>query len=497
MAYIINKYNGSQLVTVEDGTVDNTTELKLIGKNFAGYGEQQNENFLFLLENFQGTAAPTKAITGQLWYDATAERLKVYDGTNFKTTAGAEVSDLQPVGFAEGDLWWNSTTNQLYGKNSNNEWNLIGPQATAAQVTEMKTIKLKDSANVDRNVIAAYADDFIVGIISEAEFTVNATQPELSAEWSSSDWTTIKAGYTLRAVDVSGKSNTDSRGNVNYYWGTSSASLKLTDGTNTYSPSDFVQTGSLNFSSIANFSDAGFTLGDGTDLTVKIGADNETPRMQMHRDEIRISNNADSDRWIITDTAIFPGITTSTIGTSSNPLVNMYATTFTGTATQANTLEVSGNYRSASTSANNNTIAARDASGNLTANIFTGTATQARYADLAEKYTTAEELIPGTVVCVSSHEEYEVEATSMGCIAIGVVSTDPAIMMNSEAEGQYIGLKGRVPVRITGPVKKGQAVYVHDNGCANTAINGGSLVGVALETNSDEAEKLVECVLKV
>jgi hypothetical protein len=85
----------------------------------------------------------------------------------------------------------------------------------------------------------------------------------------------------------------------------------------------------------------------------------------------------------------------------------------------------------------------------------------------------------------------------MGCIAIGVVSTDPAIMMNSEAEGQYIGLKGRVPVRITGPVKKGQAVYVHDNGCANTAINGGSLVGVALETNSDEAEKLVECVLKV
>ena len=497
MAYLINKYNGSQLVTVEDGTVDNTTELKLIGKNFAGYGEQQNENFLFLLENFQGTAAPTKAITGQLWYDATAERLKVYDGTNFKTTAGAEVSDSQPVGFAEGDLWWNSTTNQLYGKNSNNEWNLIGPQATAAQVTEMKTIKLKDSANVDRNVIAAYADDFIVGIISEAEFTVNATQPELSDEWSSSDWTTIKAGYTLRAVDVSGKSNTDSRGNVNYYWGTSSASLKLTDGTNTYSPSDFVSADSLNFSSIANFSDAGFTLGDGTDLTVKIGADNETPRMQMHRDEIRISNNADSDRWIITDTAIFPGITTSTIGTSSNPLVNMYATTFTGTATQANTLEVSGNYRSASTSANNNTIAARDASGNLTANIFTGTATQARYADLAEKYTTAEELIPGTVVCVSSHEEYEVEATSMGCIAIGVVSTDPAIMMNSEAEGQYIGLKGRVPVRITGPVKKGQAVYVHDNGCANTAINGGSLVGVALETNSDEAEKLVECVLKV
>ena len=70
-------------------------------------------------------------------------------------------------------------------------------------------------------------------------------------------------------------------------------------------------------------------------------------------------------------------------------------------------------------------------------------------------------------------------------------------MMNSEAEGQYIGLKGRLPVRVNGAVKKGQAVYVDNNGCASTAINGGSLVGVALETNSDEAEKLVECILKV
>ena len=82
-------------------------------------------------------------------------------------------------------------------------------------------------------------------------------------------------------------------------------------------------------------------------------------------------------------------------------------------------------------------------------------------------------------------------------MAIGVVSTDPAVMMNSDAEGQYIGLKGRLPVRVVGSVTKGDAVYVNNNGCAGTAINGGSLVGVALESNSDEGEKLVECVLKV
>jgi hypothetical protein len=70
-------------------------------------------------------------------------------------------------------------------------------------------------------------------------------------------------------------------------------------------------------------------------------------------------------------------------------------------------------------------------------------------------------------------------------------------MMNSDAEGQYIGLKGRLPVKVVGPVKKGEAVYVDDEGSASTAINGGSLVGVALETNEDEGQKLVECVLKV
>ena len=128
---------------------------------------------------------------------------------------------------------------------------------------------------------------------------------------------------------------------------------------------------------------------------------------------------------------------------------------------------------------------------------FIGTATSAEFADLAEKYSTVEELTSGTVVCVGSNEDAEVEASSLGSIAIGVVSTDPAFKMNSKAEGQYIALKGRVPVRITGAVNKGQAVYVHDNGCASTAVNGGSIVGIALETNSAEEEKLVECVLKV
>jgi hypothetical protein len=128
---------------------------------------------------------------------------------------------------------------------------------------------------------------------------------------------------------------------------------------------------------------------------------------------------------------------------------------------------------------------------------FIGTATEAEYADLAEKYSTPEQLPNGTVVAVCAHEGHDVDVANRGDIAIGVVSTNPALMMNSGADGQYIGLKGRLPVRVIGPVKKGQAVYVDDSGCASTAINGGSMVGIALETNLLEEEKLVECVLKV
>lgn len=498
MAYIINSFNGSQLVTVEDGTVDTTTELKLIGKNFAGYGEQQNENFVFLLENFQGTVAPTKSVTGQIWYDATSEKIRVYDGTQYKSVAGAEVSATQPAGLAEGDLWWNSTTNQLYGKNSNNEWNLIGPQATAGSTTEMKNIILADTGAVDHNVTAAYVEDYIVAIVSEVDFVPATSQPDIT-NWVASDFATIKAGYNLRGVGSTGISGTDSRGNTNLYYGSAQTAFKLTDGSAVYAPSDFIQTGAtIDFtSSTVNFGDNGFTVGNDTDLTVKIGADLETPRLQLHRNEVIISKADDADVWHITNQAIYPAITGLTVGLPANPLNNIYANTFNGTATEADTLEVAGVYRAASTGSDNNTIAARDGSGDIYANLFRGTATQARYADLAEKYTTGEtDLEPGTAVAVIADDCCEVGPAQSSDICIGVVSTDPAIMMNSEAEGQYIALKGRVPVKVEGPVKKGQAVYAWDNGVCKT-IATTALVGVALESNDDDSVKLVECVLKV
>lgn len=136
-------------------------------------------------------------------------------------------------------------------------------------------------------------------------------------------------------------------------------------------------------------------------------------------------------------------------------------------------------------------------SGTLTSTIFSGTATTAQYADLAEKYTCDSEYLPGTVLTVSSNEDAELTAANRTSEYIaGVVSTDPAFLMNSGAEGQAIALVGRVPVRVIGSVNKGQPVFAFDHGTAS-ADGEGKLVGIALETNSNIDEKSVECMLKV
>lgn len=158
------------------------------------------------------------------------------------------------------------------------------------------------------------------------------------------------------------------------------------------------------------------------------------------------------------------------------------AVTITSNATSSNTAS---------------TIVARDGSGNFSAGTITATSTSAQYADLAEKYTTDQEYPIGTVMKVSTHDNYETDAATIDSIAIGVISHEPAYLMNSDSEGQAIGLKGRVPVRVVGAVNKGNAVYCSNNGTASAEFNGCCLVGISLESNSNESEKLVECVLKV
>lgn len=83
MSYIINNSRGQVIAVVADGTVNTTaTDLTLVGRGLTDYGTYENENYVYLLENFANSSAPLQPVLGQLWYDSATDILSVYDGTN-------------------------------------------------------------------------------------------------------------------------------------------------------------------------------------------------------------------------------------------------------------------------------------------------------------------------------------------------------------------------------------------------------------------------------
>ena len=127
--------------------------------------------------------------------------------------------------------------------------------------------------------------------------------------------------------------------------------------------------------------------------------------------------------------------------------------------------------------------------------IIYGTSTSARYADLAEKYTTDQEYESGTVIVVASAGDAEGTASyTTGQRVLGVVSTNPAFIMNDELDGQAIALRGRVPVKVIGPIRKGQALICNQDGKGIYGDTNNSFA-IALETNEETSVKLVECVI--
>jgi hypothetical protein len=132
--------------------------------------------------------------------------------------------------------------------------------------------------------------------------------------------------------------------------------------------------------------------------------------------------------------------------------------------------------------------------------LINGTATSARYADLAEKYTSDKKYVPGTVVVFGGVNEVTVSDTSHDTKIAGVVSTNPAYLMNSELEGVEVALQGRVPCRVLGPVVKGDRVVTSDvRGVAErldmTKYQPGCIIGKALGSVPDGEIATIEVVV--
>ena len=131
---------------------------------------------------------------------------------------------------------------------------------------------------------------------------------------------------------------------------------------------------------------------------------------------------------------------------------------------------------------------------------FFGISTQAQYADLAERYVADADYEIGTVLVFGGKQEVTVTTQFADHRVAGVVSGQPAYLMNAVAPGIAIALRGRVPVKVIGPVHKGDLLVTSDLEGRAVSVGGDTSHGIkifakSLETNGDLGEKIIEAVI--
>ena len=484
MSYIINTYNGNQLTVIADGTVDNTTELSLVGKNYSGYGTFQNDNFIYLLENFANVSAPTKPISGQLWFDNSSNKLKVYDkNLNWKTISGADTSTGFPSYLTEGDFWFDTIKNQLYVY-STSGYKLIGPPQVESGTSSFQVSTVTDTSGTLHDIITASVKGTTIFTVSnDATFTLLPSISPISG------FIDIHPGLTLaNTTDV------------------------LNPGYTTQGVLPFKFYGTSTNTDTINIIKADASTKPLVNATVSVPTTSDKTSV-VSRDEFGdiYANNlyANVTGTINQANTLLVGSSYESASIAAIPntiaardsVGDIYANTFHGTATVANSLLVSGYYYSGSINTilngiTGSNIAVRDNAGDLEANTFKGTATSAQYADLAEKYLADQIYDYGTVIMIGGDKE--VTASIIGSRAIGVVSENPAFMMNKDLKnGTYIALKGRVPVKIIGKVKKGDSLIPSQiAGIAEVGdLNSRNVFAIALESSNNDNTKLIEAVI--
>jgi hypothetical protein len=209
MAYTILNTDGTTLVLLADNSVDKiTTSLTLVGRNVDSYGEYWNNNLVKLMANFASSSGlpPRNPLKGQLWYDTTSKRLKIYDN-GFKSLNGAIVASSQPADLASGDLWFDTTNNQLNLYSSNSTY-LVGPafpKSVGKNGWDLPVNPIRDVNSNTQKVSVLYNYGSFIGLISTSSFAMSLSD---SQTYFGSTTTNVVSGITVKGdVQYTGKTN--------------------------------------------------------------------------------------------------------------------------------------------------------------------------------------------------------------------------------------------------------------------------------------------------
>ena len=319
MAYTVNKTNSSaspNQYIVQDGVVNTQTDLSFIGKGYAGYGELIAENFLHLLENFAGTSEPTKPIQGQLYYDSTNNRLKVYTGNLFVPAGGnVPYQPTQPSGIQQGDLWIDSDIGQLFFYDGSQSV-LVGPPASTGSLNGFVFEAVTDSTTASQPITKWYSDGTLIAIVSDTEFTSQTAITGFPTVYKGITFTTSPSGIKLHGTAT----DADKLGGI------AAASFLRSDANDT-------TTGTLG---IVN--DSGLTVGADNDLSITVDSNGVILSNTAQNTDItfKVNDGGTSTTVMTIDGAESRiGIGTTTPSTKLDVVGTVNATAFTGPITGA------------------------------------------------------------------------------------------------------------------------------------------------------------------
>ncbi len=284
MSYNLNKTDGTLLTELVDGILDtNTTDISLVGRNYTGYGEFINENFIKMLENFANPNSPVAPLKGQLWYDTSESKLKVFDGTDFQSAAGSFISETFPSGPVAGDTWFSTDDKQFYLYDGLT-WTLIGPAYSRLQgKSGVITDTIFDTDLNSKTVLKVFVNEILQAVIAGETFTPNPIPNNLVpglVTASNATGTIFKGVNLIDAVNFKYRGVAESAENLISATGTVVPESKLMK-----NDSDQVLNGKLNLRSSAGlsvgvnddtrlFMDNGFTIrntraGDSFNIVVR------------------------------------------------------------------------------------------------------------------------------------------------------------------------------------------------------------------------------------